>query len=128
MIETTMLLDVFNSVFNWLKIARDDRREYGAEFENAMLAVFSAAFDTKHFLAGCRDGSWGCSKSKERNLSKLWQIAAVKLQRFDSDLANRCALKGEYWADPTGWKVNEMENAQGSLDGIIKRSRELLVK
>ncbi len=59
----------------------------------------------------------------EEKLSELWANVALAARPFDSDLAERCYLKGNYWADPNSWSDEEVKNAGieiGRIDTEIR--------
>src|SRR5262245_48836644 len=63
-------------------------------------SILRAVNETKLYVAApsrgnARDGA------REEKLSRRWTDAAAALHGIDDDLARRCMLKGEYWADPS---------------------------
>jgi len=59
----------------------------------------------------------------EEELSELWANVALAARPFDSDLAERCYLKGNYWANPNSWSDEEIKNAGieiGCIDTEIR--------
>ncbi len=54
----------------------------------------------------------------EEELSDLWADVAVAAQPFDPDLANRCYIKGNYWANPDKWQVDKVEEAGIEIERI----------
>ena len=54
----------------------------------------------------------------EEKLSDLWAKVALAAQSFDSDLAERCYLKGNYWANPDNWGDEEVKNDRIEIERI----------
>jgi hypothetical protein len=110
------LLDYFASE----RHRRDDK------FDAALAAIYAAATETKILLAdteqaGSRD------REREREVARLWSAAAIPVRRFDPDLADRCLLKFEFWANPLKWKADDATEKRIAVDGILERARTLLL-
>lgn len=52
---------------------------------------------------------------KEEKLSDLWAKVATTAHPFNPDLAQRCYLKSNYWANPERWTDKESEAAKISI-------------
>jgi hypothetical protein len=63
---------------------------------------------------------------REAQLSNLWTEAAPLLKRIDSNLAQRCLEKAEYWADPESWSFQEIKNAGIGLERVHQEAKKLL--
>ncbi len=73
-------------------------------------------------LSYIRDENKRDTKTEEE-LSELWANVALAARPFDSDLAERCYLKGNYWANPNSWSDEEIKNAGieiGRIDTEIR--------
>lgn len=57
---------------------------------------------------------------------RLWREAALKLRYVDRDLAQRCAIKSEYWTNPEEWSVRRIRRARIDIDRIFREAQELL--
>jgi hypothetical protein len=60
----------------------------------------------------------------QKELSDLWAAVALAARPFDSDLAERCYQKGNYWANPDNWSDEEVKKAGieiGRIDAEIRR-------
>ncbi len=57
-------------------------------------------------------------KKTEEELSELWADVALAARPFDSDLAERCYIKSNYWANPDKWSKEEVEKAGIEIERI----------
>ncbi len=125
MIDAGTLMRLFDNVLGWLKSARDERAKNEERYRRALLSVYLAANETKAYLATMKRRKHP-DHDRERNLSRLWSEAAVDLRKVDPDLAKRCLLTGDYWADPTAWSEPALQEARITLKELYERARELL--
>ena len=125
MIDVGNLIQLFNNVIGWLKSARDEQAQEEEHYRHALLSVYLAANETKAYLAMMKRRKYP-DRERERNLSRLWSEAAVELRKVDPDLARRCLLTGDYWADPTAWSEQALGEARITLKELYERARELL--
>jgi hypothetical protein len=121
-VEAATLISIFSQVREWLGMlnARDVRDK--ADYKAALKSIYVAAFETKAYLA-----STDSRKSDtELKLSRLWSEAAVELRPINFDLADRCLIKADYWADPSKWSQSQIDDARIGLETIISEARKLL--
>ncbi len=57
-------------------------------------------------------------RKTEEKLSELWANVALAARPFDSDLAERCYIKSNYWANPDKWSKEEVEKAGIEIERI----------
>lgn len=50
----------------------------------------------------------------------------LKLWRYDHDLAERCMLKSDYWANPDQWSDRDIRRARIEISRVFKEARDLL--
>lgn len=92
----TIITHVKKWVTNLLR-AKSERKKQSKE---ALRAVIRAIRETTIYLRDLREGGQK-SIDRERELSFLWTELSFKLEDLGlKKLANRCDLKGRYWADP----------------------------
>jgi hypothetical protein len=98
---------------------RDDRTRA------ALAALSKALTDTRFYL---RDRSSGTEPSRARQdeIVRLWTAAAIELRGLDTNLAEICQYKADYWTDPGGWAREDVVEKCISIDGVFDRYRELL--
>lgn len=125
MIEVGQLISVFDHLINWLKTAGEGRRQNREEYKKALLIIYMAANETKSYIASLKRRK-NPDLERERKLSQLWREASVELREIDRDFAQRCLLKSDYWADPTSWSNEDIDNARISINEVFNRAKELL--
>lgn len=123
MIEIQSLMSIFNGALAWAKAYGDESNRHDEQYENALLAVYAATTETKNYISTLNETR---DKEKERKLSELWYKAGIRLRKFNHDLAERCVIKADYWADPTKWSSPQIEEARITLENIIKETQKLI--
>lgn len=110
----TIITHVKKWVTNLLR-AKSERKKQSKE---ALRAVIRAVRETTIYLRNLREGGQK-SIDRERELSLLWTELSFKLEDLGlKKLANRCSLKGRYWADPTAFNKNFLNQADIRLTDI----------
>jgi hypothetical protein len=88
-----------------------------AEKKAAIEALVAALRETRIYFGTQRNARARIRQSEE-DLSRLWVDASEKVRHFDEDLAGRCYTKGKYWADPVGWRDEDLLNAGIMLEQV----------
>lgn len=125
MISLSDLKLIFDGTLSMLKAIKENNNHNNAEYEVALLAIYTATTETKNYISSLGKRKKH-AKEKERQLSELWIKSGVKLRNIDNDLAQRCIIKADYWANPDEWTMADIKNSKITLDEIIKESRELM--
>ena len=125
MISLSDLKIIFDGTLSMLKAIKENNNHNNVEYEVALLAIYTATTETKNYISSLGKRKKH-AKEKERQLSELWIKAGVKLRNIDNDLAQRCIIKADYWANPDEWTMADIKNSKITLDEIIKESRELM--
>ena len=125
MISLSDLKLIFDGTLSMLKDLKENNNHNNVEYEVALLAIYTATTETKNYISSLGKRKKH-AKKKERQLSELWIKAGVKLRNIDNDLAQRCIIKADYWANPDEWTMADIKNSKITLDEIIKESRELM--
>ena len=125
MISLSDLKLIFDGTLSMLKAIKENNNHNNVEYEVALLAIYTATTETKNYISSLGKRKKH-AKEKERQLSELWIKAGVKLRNIDNDLAQRCIIKADYWANPDEWTMADIKNSKITLDEIIKESRELM--
>jgi hypothetical protein len=120
----TELIPGLSKLLDYFATERHRRED---RVDEALNAIYAAATETKLLLADLarrkrRD------ISREQAVARLWSKAAIPVRRFDPDLANRCLLKFEFWADPDGWHADEATKKRIAIDEVLDRARDLLLR
>lgn len=110
----TIITHIKKWVTNLLR-AKSERKKQSKE---ALRAVIKAVRETTIYLRNLRVGNQK-SLEKERELSLLWTELSFKLEDLGlKKLANRCSLKGRYWADPVAFNKTFLNRADIRLSDI----------
>ena len=63
-------------------------------------------------------------EQKEEVISKLWNSASKDLRKINEHkLADKCSLKGYYWASPEEWDNNESNDAEIEVNQVLTMSK-----
>ena len=118
----TIITHVKKWVTNLLR-AKSERKKQSKE---ALRAVIRAVRETTIYLRDLREGGQKSIK-KERELSLLWTELSFKLDDLGlKKLANRCSLKGRYWADPAAFDKAFLNRADIRLSEIEQHAYSIL--
>jgi hypothetical protein len=96
------------------------------EYIEALYSVLDALTITRSYLSyqkrtGERD------RDKEEALSMLWNSASKGLRAVEAhDLADKCSLKGFYWADPEDWSDDDYPDAEIEVEKVFHDTQSLL--
>jgi len=112
----TIITHVKKWVTNLLR-AKSERKKQSKE---ALRAVIRAVRETTIYLRDLREGGQK-SIDKEKELSLLWTELSFKIEDLGlKKLANRCSVKGRYWADPAAFNKTFLNQADIRLSEIEK--------
>lgn len=118
----TIITHVKKWVTNLLR-AKSERKE---QSKKALRAVTKAVRETTIYLRDLREGGQK-SIDRERELSLLWTELSFKLEDLGlKKLANRCSLKGRYWADPAAFDKAFLNRADIRLSEIEQLANDSL--
>ena len=106
-------LGIFSEVINACKYTYEEYSKYNKlkkeEMSKFLKAAQKALNETLRYFGGVphiRD------YEKEEKLSELWSKVAIAALPFNPDLAQRCYLKSEYWANPERWTDEQIDAAK----------------
>ncbi|MGK7913667.1 MAG: hypothetical protein AB4050_19605 [Synechococcus sp.] len=90
----------------------------------AVVAISTAVLETRKYLASLNANERDIDEQSE--LSNLWNDAHIKIRTIDSEFADRCFLKAEYWTDPTSYTENDIAKYNIALDDMSIAARNFL--
>jgi hypothetical protein len=102
------------------RLLSDRSRKRGLSDERGQRAVeciLRAVNETKIYVAFLARGK-ARDETREEALSRHWTDTAAAMRGIDDDLAQRCRLKGHYWADPDHWSAKRLEEARIGLTQV----------
>lgn len=86
-----------------------------------MKSLFEAVTKTKLYIQKRKR-----SLAKEEELVHLWAEAAIHIRHFDKDLAERCAMKSEYWINPKNFSETDIKRFRIGIEQVCKEVKELM--
>jgi hypothetical protein len=119
-------MTIFTHIKKWVTNLLRARTERKRQSKKALRAVIKAVRQTKPYLSMLRQGGKK-SIDKEEKLSMLWTNLSFELKDLSlTKLADRCNIKGSYWADPTEFDEDFLDRAGNRLKDIEKLAEESL--
>lgn len=125
MVEEAIVLTIFNRCLNIIGLIRDGKVRKDSQTDKALLALYAALSETKAYVACLAEGKQR-NRQHEHKIAKMWHEATVPLRHIDSDLANRCFLKGSYWMEPESWTEAGIKESRIALDQVSESIKDLL--
>jgi len=109
---------IITHVKKWITNLSRAKSERKRQSKEALRAVIKAVRETTIYLRSLREGAKK-SINKEKDLSLLWTELSFRVEDIGlKKLANRCSLKGRYWADPAVFDEAFLKNAAIRLSDI----------
>lgn len=124
-VNAAVLLGIATALQGLLTQVSEDRVREDEQFRRALKEVLRALNKTKAYIADRTCGQ-PRDRAREEELSLAWTRASGELWGVDPDLAERCELKGEYWADPAAWDQDDIEQARIGIEQVSEEARSLL--
>jgi len=125
MVAISDLISIFEATRTLVLSMKQHNKINDKKYQKALMAIYEATTKTKNYIASLETRQ-NHAKKKERELSELWINAGVTLRTIDSDLAQRCIIKADYWSNPNQWTDEQIKNSRITLDEIIIESRDLI--
>lgn len=119
-------LGMLTAIGEWIDRLRGMNRDKLAQSKAALQALVSATIKTTAYLANVRRGAQ-IERDRESTLAQLWSEASIELREINPDLAERCFIKAEYWADPEQWTDTQIQEARIGIESI-KDEAQLLYR
>jgi len=91
----------------------------------ALSALGKALTETRLYLRD-QDRTGARDETKEDQIVRLWQEAANELWGLDTQLANACHDKADYWLNPEGWNHERIRAKGIEIDRIYETYGDLL--
>jgi len=135
MLELQAIIGIANSLHGWFGTLSGQQRERREDEKAALRSLYAALNETRIYIGRLSRPSVSRirrSQDVERNeeiearISRLWTEASVSLRDLDRDLAERCLLKGDYWANPEAWSEQDIARARIGVNRVFKDAQKLL--
>jgi len=118
---------VFDRFLTALGLIREGRKHRNERTDQALYALYAALNETKRYITVLDSGKKRDRKT-EWAIAKLWHDASVPLRDIDSDLAERCFLKGSLWLEPDTWTDMMIKRKRIKLDQVMRSTRKILMQ
>lgn len=133
MFDIWFLKGVSESLRKWVELAIRESKSFSEEEKGALKAFYMAVNETRIYVANLeRSGHKKLQDNDRRDyqeearLSRLWTATSERITPFNVELADRCFLKGDYWAAPELWSSEHVEEAKIELERMFQIARKLI--
>lgn len=133
MFDFWFLKGVSESLRKWAEMIIRENKEFDQQEKDALTAFYMAVNETRLYLGSIDRNELKKLQDNERRdyeeetrLSRLWTVASEKIAPFNTDLADRCFLKGDYWAAPDSWTSEQVNAAKIEIKRMFETARKLI--
>jgi hypothetical protein len=119
------LIGLLPALGSLLKDTTRRRKLQNDRGQRVVECILRAVNETKLYVAALSRGNER-DGAREEELSRRWTDTAAALHGIDDDLAQRCRMKGEYWADPDRWSEQSLRKAKILLAEVAADADVLL--
>ena len=125
--ESIAIITAFGELREWLTQLLAQRDSRSEKKRAAVESLLDAVRATQIYLHDLNTGAPE-ERSKEIELSTLWDRAARAFYGIDQDLAPLLQLKSETWAAPSKWSEAKVEQFGVTIARISEKARRLLAE
>lgn len=128
MAAETLLLKAVDYALVFLRI-REDRSEKERKLQRDFVEAFREALIlTRAYIADKRDGRIKEDRNTEKDLSLAWNKVGLIGKDIEpmGDFYAVYFQKSDFWADPKGWKIDNPENVDISLERAEAEAEKFL--
>jgi len=110
----------------WVRNLLRARKKRKRDSQEALRKVIIASRETRVYIRQF-SSSEKRNYQRERELTRCWSELGFALKDLKLDsLAQRCQLKGEYWADPERKDWVYLKKIDSSLEQVEQQAEEIL--
>jgi len=106
-----------------LDIVQGQRIEKEKKYQEAVEAILKALTQTQIYLE--RGKNKERDRTKELELSELWEKAAITVTKIDPGLANELKYKGKYWLENMKLSKRQLYQSEISLIQVRQKYEKL---
>lgn len=125
MVEPTVAFTLFDKVLTAIGLLREGKKQRSEKTDQALLALYAALNETKAYLQQRKEGA-ARDQQREFALASLWHRASIPLRELDTELSERCFLKGGYWMEPDAWTDEKVKQSGITIDQVFEQTRAFL--
>ncbi|APX99916.1 hypothetical protein [Lacinutrix venerupis] len=120
-----MMFEIIESLTNILGPIATASKENSSKKDRALRALSYALDKTCLYYRDLRNGILK-DREREAQLVRYWSAAAIPLRHFDSNLAEICDHKSEYWLDPENYDDSQIDEMGIRLEDVRNAYRQHL--
>jgi len=138
LLDIPILLNLADSLRNWLGFLSKEKTDQNERERKALKALYAALMETSMYFRRLDSPHLARTKreqkefqrdiAREEALARLWTEASVELRDVDEDLATRCFFKAQYWTNRDAWTAEDVHNANIALQRVTRDAQALLRK
>lgn len=128
MATETLLLKAVDYALVFLRV-RESRSEKEKKLQKDFVQAFrEALLLTRAYIADKRDGLVERDREIEKKLSLAWNQVGLIGKELEpmGDFYPVYFQKSDFWSDPRGWKINNKQNVDISLERAISKAEKFL--
>lgn len=126
MVETIALL--VHAILAILEELANDKRFTEEQRKVARLALSKAFHATEGYYAALAAGNKKKDPNGEHEIAALWDAAAICIEPFNDNLANRLGLKSRFWREGAAWSDKQISDAGIQLEKVRRDGNYALIK
>ena len=123
--ETQMIGFVVQRLINLIGPITEMSRDKRELRDNALRSISHALNETYLYYRGINSGK-DRDMDTEAQLSRYWAATAIPLRHIDSELAEICEYKSNYWINPETWDNSKIDELGIGLEDVRERYLKLL--
>ncbi|MCC2644047.1 MAG: hypothetical protein K0S45_4460 [Nitrospira sp.] len=115
-------LELLKTVFKRISTSNKETRD---SWRAAVSSLQVAVLETQTYVATVERGA-SLNRQREAELVVHWRNAAVGFYQLDGKLAESLQIKATYWTQPEAWSMEQVHEAEISLQHVAEYTRQLL--
>lgn len=114
-----IIIDKLRTLYDQISDLKKTNRELS---DNALRSVSTALNETLFYYKSLDRGS-PRNLETEAQLVKYWSAAAIPMRHIDSQFAEICEYKSDYWLNPESWSPEKVKEFQIGLYDVRSKYR-----
>jgi hypothetical protein len=127
MADSIMLSIISDAVIATLHALGADKRFTAEQLQSARIALSAAFHATEGYYAALSAGGQK-DEARQHEIAHLWDEIAIRMEPFNSHIANRLGLKSRYWREGAAWSDDQIAAAKIQLGAIRRDANFALIR